>query len=736
MVYFVAAFSLLLHLFLWGAGLSALITPRPWRKYWAFFATAVGLALQSAVVWFAAVHTELPGARSYAGASLLIPIGLFAWALRLRGWHAIKEGLRRAASVYGLAAVVLTGLMIPASSASKVLTSMSLGSCDAADYAAGARVLGEFARGDRTGFLGHTEVVQLHSVDNFFDHWIRLNHFTPSALLALNNAVFGWSFHETVSVWAAVLVAAAIPIVFWVARSLFEFGPLAAGWLALLYGINPVTLYSVWHVAIGQTLAAIGISLLTWCALESWKHRMSWRQMLVNGGLMVAAFWILLGSYHFILLVCLVPSVAYVGGLTLWTRDWRRLAVWASGVGLLLGLTLVTFHERTLGLVERFMLFQQYDFGWKIPLLLTDGWLGMVENIHLERLSGPVGGVLTVSFSALIAWSLVRGGRAGKRTAFFALCAVVPIVVGYSFLQVRGYRLGTNASYDAYKLLAVFHPLVLGGLCYWVSRPLVRHAGWRALAVVAAGFVLAGNLRTVHASALRMESPPLVVDPDLIAVRQVEARPDVTSVNMQIADFWTRLWANAFLLRKPQYFSQYTYEGRRNTELKGEWDLMGGLLQIHLPERSREGMAIGPRFSLVRTTSPNFFRAELGQGWFERESAPRSAPWRWTRGDATIIANNPHDHSIRVSLALRARSLVRRDVQLWQNGEPQRRFSLGTELQTVGLPPIELQPGENVLEFRSSVPPGRGSPGDSRLLSLMVQRIEFNVHPRSPGATR
>ena len=46
----------------------------------------------------------------------------------------------------------------------------------------------EFAKYDREGFLGLTEVVRVASVDNFFDYWLRLNHFTPSALIALNGS--------------------------------------------------------------------------------------------------------------------------------------------------------------------------------------------------------------------------------------------------------------------------------------------------------------------------------------------------------------------------------------------------------------------------------------------------------------------------------------------------------------------------------------------------------------------
>ncbi|GAB1488546.1 hypothetical protein MASR2M8_09910 [Opitutaceae bacterium] len=735
MVYYVAAFSLLLHLLFWGSGLALLITPRVWRRYWLYFATACGLALQSAVVWLAANHTDLPGTLAYAKASLIIPATLLGCAIRVRGWPLVRDGFRKAAGVLAIMAVVLGGLMIPASSASKTLTSMSLGSCDAADYAAGARVLTEFSRHDRTGFMGLTEVVHLHSVDNFFDHWTRLNHFTPSALLALNNAVFGWEFYETVSVMAAVAVVAAIPLVFWAARTLFGFGPLSAGLLALLYGVNPVTLYSVWHVAIAQTLAATAIVLLTWCALDLWRHGVSRCRTWSRVGLLLVAYWLLLGSYNFILLVCLVPAVAFVGGQALWRRQWKRFAAWCLCILAPLMVAAVVFFERTAGLAERFLLFQEHDFGWRIPPLLIDGWLGLVKDIHLNRLDSPAGMLLAAAFALLLIAALIRSLRLGWTQAFFAVCTVVPIAVGYGFLQLRGMRLGTNASYDAYKLLAVFHPLILGSLCFWLSRPLLRQAAWRWLAAVAAAVVLVGNLKTAHQSALIMESPPLIVDRDLARVQEIESEPRITSVNMRIADFWTRLWSNAFLLRTPQYFANYTYEGRRDTELKGDWDLLGGLVQIHMPDRN-DGQLIGARFSAIRTSSQHYLRTELGEGWFERESAPQSAPWRWTKGDSSLLVDNPHDYPLNVAVRLRGRSLVRRDIQLWRNGELLRRFNMPTETQTINVPAFELLPGRNVLEFRSSLPPTKPGPGDSRLLGMMVHAIDLIVMPRGSGIAR
>ena len=114
--------------------------------------------------------------------------------------------------VVWLASVGVLGLLVvPLAWASKGLTTLSLASCDAGDYAAGARVLQEFARTDRSGFLGLTEVVRVHGADNFFEYWTRLNHFTPSALIAFNGSVLGCTPDELTSLLTMVLLAGSLP---------------------------------------------------------------------------------------------------------------------------------------------------------------------------------------------------------------------------------------------------------------------------------------------------------------------------------------------------------------------------------------------------------------------------------------------------------------------------------------------------------------------------------------------
>ena len=148
MIHFVVAFALLLHVVLWGAGAAMLAMPRPWRRLWPVLIVPGGLALQSAVVWGGA-HAGLRGTNAYAWASEALPLLLLAIALRRHGWRRAWTDLSRFGVVWAIMAGGLALLVLPIAFASRGLTTISLGSCDAADYAAGARVLMEFARTDR-----------------------------------------------------------------------------------------------------------------------------------------------------------------------------------------------------------------------------------------------------------------------------------------------------------------------------------------------------------------------------------------------------------------------------------------------------------------------------------------------------------------------------------------------------------------------------------------------------------
>jgi hypothetical protein len=252
----------------------------------------------------------------------------------------------------------------------------------------------------------------------------------------------------------------------------------------------------------------------------------------------------------------------------------------------------------------------------------------------------------------------------------------------------------------------------------------VRAASYGALAVVTAF-----SFRMAYRFAERMETPPLIVGADLLKLQSIERMADVKSVNVRIPDMWSRLWANAFLLRKPQYFYWHTYEGRKDTPLRGEWDLNGGLTQLQLPKGATR--RLNAQFSLADTQDPYFLRARIvaNEGWYEIEREPRgSQRWRWTGATARIHLENPQDHPLRVTARFTdIRSIVNRDFQVWLNGQRLRTVRIRKELGLLRVIGFVVPPGESEFEIRTSQPLTSPGGGDSRQLGFRIFGVDFNV---------
>ncbi len=737
MPFLLVGFGLLLHFFFWGAGLALLVTPRRWKAAWPALAAPAGVALQSAVVWFGA-HLDLPGAQSYGRIALAIPVvllGAGTWRSARKGWR-LGFALWQWRGVALLTGLILTVLLLPFAHASKVLTTSSLGSCDAADYAAGARTLLEFAKSDRSGFLGLTEVVSLNSVDSFFGHWLRLNHFTPSALLALNAAILELPPHALVSTMTAVFVALSLPVVFWVCRRSFRYGPGISFVVTGLYGLSPLVWYAVYHVAMSQLLAAVAIALLNAIGLDAWATRSGQKPGGAWFGLLAVTYWIVMGAYNFIIIVALVPAVAVVGIETLRRAHWRKVLSWCFWMLLPLAPVALLFTQRTLGLIERFVLFQQTDFGWAIPGAGPEGWLGLVSDPSLQPWSGSLRWIALAAVLALLGAALLR--RPWARTnRLLVIAAMPPVLLGYGFLLLRGHLRGTNASYDAYKLLCVFLPLLLPAMLYWLTFSIGPRVVFRAAACALLVLVVAGNGIVARQFSERMRNPPLLVGPGLIALQGIESDLEVASLNLRISDFWSRLWANHFLLRRAQYFEIHTYEGRRNTPLRGDWDLNGDVIRVSQAARPTPACeTIAAPYSLVDTRRPDFVRARIGAGWYQLEQiARREEFWRWCGGEGVIVVDNPQSHAVTASLQLSLRGMVPQAVRIRVGEETVGHVAVGLERGRHVVSGLRLRPGENRVSLSSDQAPVPAGPADGRLLAFAAYDVDVVLQPSPLAGT-
>ncbi len=726
MLHYLTAAGLIAHTVFWGLGLAWLVVPRIWRHWWWALAPGLGVALQSAVVWVGA-HTSLPGTNSYALASELIPLALLALAAR-SGWPRVRPHLQRARVAVGWIAIAVVGgwaLLWPlAQRGAWTLTAASLGSCDHADYAAGTRVFQEFSRDDRTGFLGLPEVTQVGSADNFFDVCLRLNHFTPSALLAHHGAVFGFQSHQLINVTAVALVLMNAALVAMLGRVALGFRGWRAWLPVALYVLSPVGAYAVYQAALGQLYGAQGIALLTLAVIGARRFGRSGRWPWPWAPLMLAGTWILAGSYNFILTVALSPALAWLLVDALRRRDWRGPLRVVGVVLAALVACAALFWGRFDGLIERFQLFEKYNFGWPMPVLSPEGWLGLVRDPALHAWPFPVRIVLAglVTLAALVALAMLWRNRRASVLAAAAL--TLPVLAGWALLVWES-RIRANASYDAYKLLSVFFPGLLIGVMPWLA---VRGRSLqRALLAVGLGLV-AANGWVQWQFARQMAVPPLRVDRTLLELRRLDRMPRVTSINMRIEDFWSRLWANAFLLRKPQYFSVHTYEGRLNTSLKGEWNLSDSLLRSR-PLREADHIEINPVFHAVRVGSPGEVDLAFGSGWHDLE---RLGPnrWRWASGPATIGIHNPSGHPMNAMLSLRVRSVEKCRLQL-ELGDARVGTSrpLNGNIQDLEYRNVVLPPGPSVLILQTDRPPARASVDDARPLAVALYGLTVVAEP-------
>ncbi len=729
MWYYLIAAGLVVHTYFWGTGAVWLALPGRWRRWWWAFAPGLGLALQSAVVWVGA-HTDLRGTSSYAWWTELLPLGLLLAGSVGRGpgsGRQLATALLRPPAILlaGLIAVGGWFLLSPMAAAGSGVTSSSLGSCDHADYAAGARVLAEFSRNDRTGMLGLTEVTHIGSAGYFFDFWLRLNHFTPSALIAHNGVIFGLEAYRLVSVTAAALLLLNVPLVFFLARVAAGLKTGVALFVAGVYALSPLSAYAVHQGCLGQILAAQGIGLLVVTVALLYREAGFARPRWPLGVVMLAAFWLLAGSYNFILVVCLAQAVPWVVGRSWVESTGRRLRpVGLVTVAALAG-SMLLFWPRFSGIIERFQLFADYDYGWAVPLVTWDGWLGLVGDIYLEADPSPWRWLIMIALAASWTVWLIWAWRHRRPQAVGVAALVLPVAAGWTILAWESLA-RTNASYDAFKLVSVFYPGLLAGLCggLVLGGKSVRARGTVLFMVL----LLAAILLRAEEFRRKMASPPLRVDKHIVGLGRIEKMPEVASVNVRVGLYWSRLWADAFLLRTPHYFAEPTYEGRNVTPLRGDWDLRDTMLSV-VPAADADRIELGRNFQLVRPAAVKAVRVEFGAGWYAVERFGTDQ-WRWTNGAGQIVLTNSQSTPTATRLRLMVEGLRSGDkLEVDCNGT--ERWSTGLSTVPGWTEPVDLllPPGKSVLTLRPGRQNLRQTPNDRRALGVALHLLELRLRP-------
>ena len=729
MIWYWTGLLIILQIGFWGIGLTLLILPAPWRRFWPAFCAPAGLGLQSGVVW-AAAHTALRGTDSYAFASLVVPAGLLGaaiWRCGARRTGVLLLNARNWWAVVLIMAGSFTLQTYPFTKTPGVLTSVALGSCDVADYAAGARVFKEFSSTDRSGFIGLKEVVRLLSVDNFYDFWLRLNHFTPSALIALNCSLLHLRPYQLASLLAIVLLTLTLPSVCWLARSLFRFGRFGSVVITLVYGFSPILFYTVCQDALGQLLAAPAVALLIWVCVKAFHGPGTWRHYARYSGLLLLGNWLMLGSYNFFLIFAYVPPVVYVGWRVLRQGTWHRGFRWCVFVAANLILCTLLFPGRVLSVVDRFRLFDKTPFGWRIAGFRPEGWYGAFADTML-RPSGDAGVRMFGLFCLImLGWAISRECRRAPRLSALLGACTLPILCGYGLLIWEDSRSHRNQSYDAFKLFSVFYPELLAGFCLWLRAVRGASRTARTWGAVFCATVVAVNFNGASRYNFAMRRLALRLEPDIIQIGSVDSMAEVASVNVCLPELWARLWANYFLLNKPQYFALPTYEGRRMTALRGQWDLRDDLLKVR-PQGAGDEVDAGSGYYLLRRSGPEFLAVDFAAGWYVPEHL-RGEFRCWSSGASQILVQNSHPYPVTGNLDFSLRSGSHRHVRLWTGPTCLWQGEVGLPVSSFEIPEMTFGPGDTFVRLDSPEPPVPTTPDESRHLAFALCDWRLDLRP-------
>lgn len=223
-----------------------------------------------------------------------------------------------------------------------------------------------------------------------------------------------------------------------------------------------------------------------------------------------------------------------------------------------------------------------------------------------------------------------------------------------------------------------------------------------------------------------MMRPPLRVERAIVELGRLEEDPRFASFNVRVEDFWARLWANAFLLKKPQYFVTHTYEGRLNTELKGEWDLSDSFLPM-VPLDVRDFVQFNARFHLVRAKAAGRIHVEFADGWYAEEKSAVHT-WRWSDGRGRIVLTNRGAHPIRVNLQMEVRSFEPGELTLRLDQREAGRTSLDGSVEIVDFNHLTIPAGRTVLTLECPPPVvQKNSSPDTRRLALALYRFKMEA---------
>lgn len=714
---------------LWGVSIGVWLLPQGWRRHLWAISISIGLSLQVTLAWIVVFAGGTVG--EIAKLSHLLPIICLAIALTIRRrrwllWATLSS--RETRVMFSLVVLATCCSLLPTGVFSPLahngLSTISIGSHDAPDYALGGRLLLEKGKHLTNGFWAQDEVHQFGEALNIWTFWTRLNHFGPAAILAFTAGTFDLPMWKLGTVLSAAIGAAGAGLCFTVARAVFRTPLRSALLIGTLYSISPLWMYAVYHVAIGQLMGTLALSalLLLASAIPNAKRRMIGIRHCIIGAILVG---LLVGSYPIMIVYAAAGCIGMAVIRSLQLRSPRyalRTTLW---LGIACLATAAVFPTRFYALITTVIYFGGGLFGWAMPPMHLSSMLGMTRGSEMNPLPPAFSMMFGTIVVLYLVFGLFQGWRKG-RMGFATALVIVAIVLGSRTILTALDPADSNwASYKVYKAVAVFLPTFLPSVFIGLSYQGLIGRRFTTACVLAVMVVIpAVSLRTLWHPVARAS---MRTGPELEELSRAESDPEITGVNIVATRLWDRIWSSTLLAEKKQYFSESTYTARGIVELRGDWVLEDAFCGIY----SENTKHVGTTLILRPTGAPPKALLSFGEGWWSDEGTHR---WSGSAGNKMEFKiDAASDLLIAVSLAGTFLEGGPK-VEAFINRDPVEVRQAGGKLVMERVP---VPHGISTLMILVDSPPLRGpNPQDPRTLLYKMFSVEMQEvrHPTEPSS--
>ena len=694
-----------------GLGLTILLCPKELRRYILFLSPLVGYCYLTLAGWYL-YNLDIGGTDVYAKFILVLPTVLLSF-LMLKNRRNVLTSCKLLLSDKELLTVTLIGLIgffivsLPLIAGTDSLTSAVIGNNDSALYALVSRFLKEFSRSHRTGFFA-----QYVDLNRLIERTV-FGAFLSTSFIA---SLFSLEVYQLQSMIVNIFFSLGIPLVYIVAKDLFQYNYLSAYGITLLYALNPIVYYTIYNGFQSQIIAmslSLCIFLLNTQLTFVYQKHSNFYTCLPYLPCAVLFNWGVSLTYPHMLPLLYGPILTHLAWYSFQAKARNLFLHQTIFIIISLLIMSVLSLNETKALISYFFLMGGAEAGWYMPFIfpaqIFSGFIGDLQVVDIA-FSFPIIAVILTGFCRVYKSNKKLFILAGS---FLLVICGEYIVLSFSNLVNSG-RLG---GYKSYKLLSFFLPqIIIGCLIFFRNAQINKKFKTQAI-----GLLLIIVFETCHTFNLTVQvikSQTFVVS-GTAELHEIESNPSISSINIISQDVWQIMWSAYFLARKKLYFLSSSYYPA--SILNGEWNLLKVKdFKVEDPRLlkvvSRSSALISK--SIYAIEKAGIPVASFGEGWNDRE---KGIIWSGKGSNSSsIVIYSPRKGLVVDVHAAYSPLNPKNKISIYLNG---KKILDCHNNQYCDANQLFLSKGSNKLEFVAALPPSSPGYKDPRLLSYAFSSI-------------